>query len=138
MSKYTERALLRRRQMRPDGRPVYNCCQTVACCFAEELGYDEDAAMKTATFFRGGMQMGSVCGAITGALMVLGLAGLDDTRISGALYAKLREKHNGLVNCRDLLRVNAEQGGDKFTHCNAMICECIDAVEAILRDEGKL
>ena len=45
MSKYTERALLRRRQMRPDGRPVYNCCQTVACCFAEELGYDEDAAM---------------------------------------------------------------------------------------------
>ena len=70
--------------------------------------------------------------------MVLGLAGLDDTRIPGALYAKLREKHNGLVNCRDLLRVNAEQGGDKFTHCNAMIFECIDAVEAILRDEGKL
>lgn len=94
--------------------------------------------MKAATYFRGGMQMGSVCGAITGGLMALGMAGLDDADIINDFYKKIREKHSGIMNCKDLLRVNAEHGGEKMTHCNAMICECIDYIEGILRKEGKL
>ena len=69
MSKYTDLAMERRQQFSPDGRPVYNCCQSVVSIFAKDVGYDEDACMKPATYFRGGMQMGSVCGAITGGLM---------------------------------------------------------------------
>ena len=69
MSKYTDLAMERRQQFSPDGRPVYNCCQSVVSIFAKDVGYDEDACMKAATYFRGGMQMGSVCGAITGGLM---------------------------------------------------------------------
>ena len=42
------------------------------------------------------------------------------------------------MNCKDLLRVNAERGGEKMPHCNAMICECIDYVEQALRAKGKL
>ena len=138
MSKYTDLAMERRQQFSPDGRPVYNCCQSVVSIFAQDVGYDEETCMKAATYFRGGMQMGSVCGAITGGLMALGLAGIDDSQMLNEFYRKIRENHDGLMNCKDLLRVNAERGGEKIPHCNAMICECIDYVEQALREKGKL
>ena len=84
--------------------------------------------MRAATYFRGGMQMGSVCGAITGSLMVLGLAGIDDAKVLNELYRKIRERHDGMMNCKDLLRVSAEKGEVKMEHCNALICECIGYV----------
>ena len=138
MSKYTEAARQRRTLFTPDGRPQYNCCQSVVSVFAEDLGYDEAACMRAATYFRGGMQMGSVCGAVTGSLLALGLAGIDDPQASNELIRMVRENHNGLINCRDLLRVNAENGGEKTPHCNAMIRECIGYVETILRQKGSL
>lgn len=138
MSKYTDLALERRREIGPDGRPRYNCCQTTVSVFAEDLGFDEDACMKAATYFRGGMQMGSVCGAVTGALMALGFAGVDDPRIGNQLIQTMKERHAGALECRDLLRMNAERGGEKMPHCNAMICEAITIVEAILREKGLL
>ena len=125
VSKYTDLAMERRSQFSPDGHPAWNCCQAVVTVFAQDAGYDEEAAMKVATYFRGGMQMGSVCGAMTGGLMALGLAGLSDPQISNEYLRKIKENHNGLMNCKDLLRVNAENGGEKMPHCNAMIRECI-------------
>ncbi len=138
MSKYTDLAMERRSQLTPEGRPAWNCCQAVVSVFAQDAGYDEDACMGAATYFRGGMQMGSVCGAVTGALMALGLAGLDDAKSAGDLVRKVRENHDGRINCSDLLRVNAENGGEKTPHCNAMIRECIGYAEEILRAKGKL
>jgi C_GCAxxG_C_C family probable redox protein len=138
MSKYTDLAMERRSRFTQEGRPAWNCCQAVVSVFAQDAGYDEDACMKAATFFRGGMQTGSVCGAITGSLMAVGLAGVDDPDTAGKIFRKVRENHNGLTDCRDLLRINAENGGEKTAHCNAMIRECIGYVEEILREKGKL
>ena len=138
MSRYQDRAMERRQIIGPDGKSAYNCCQSVATVFAEELGYDEEASMKAATYFRGGMQMGSVCGAITGGLLALGLSGVDDAAAVNEYYRKIRSNHDGMMNCKDLLRVNAEQGGEKMPHCNAMIRECIGYVEEILKEKGRL
>ena len=138
MSKYQDLAMERRSRFNPDGKPAYNCCQAVVSVFAEDAGYDEPTCMKAATYFRGGMQMGSVCGAVTGSLLALGLAGVDDPRCANELMRKVRENHRGLIECRDLLRVNAENGGEKMPHCNAMIRECIGYVEDILREKGIL
>ena len=138
MSKYTDLAMERRSQFMPDGRPAWNCCQAVVSVFAQDAGYDEDACMKAATYFRGGMQMGSVCGAITGSLLALGLAGVEDARAANDLIRRVRENHNGMIECRELLRVNAENGGEKMPHCNAMIRECVGYVEEALRTKGKL
>ena len=138
MSRYQDRAMERRQIIGPDGKPAYNCCQSVATVFAEELGYDEEASIKAATYFRGGMQMGSVCGAITGGLLALGLSGVDDAAAVNEYYRKIRSNHDGMMNCKDLLRVNAEQGGEKMPHCNAMIRECIGYVEEILKEKGRL
>ena len=138
MSKYTDMALTRRAQFGPDGRPVYNCCQAVATVFAEDAGYDETAAMKAATFFRGGMQIGSVCGAVTGGLIALGLAGLDAPGVSAAFLQKVKANHDSMICCRDLLKVSAERGEVKLTHCNGLICECVGYVEEALRENGKI
>ena len=138
MSKYTDLAMERRSQFTRDGRPAWNCCQAVVSVFAQDAGYDESACMKAATYFRGGMQMGSVCGAVTGGLMALGLAGADDAQTANDFIRKVRENHSGLINCGDLLRVNMENGGEKMPHCNAMIRECIGYAEEALRAQGKL
>ena len=138
MSKYTDLAMERRSQFTPEGRPAWNCCQAVVSVFAQDAGYDENASMKAAAYFRGGMQIGSVCGAITGSLMAVGLAGVNDPDVPGKLFQKIRKNHGGLIDCKDLLRVNAESGGEKMPHRNAMIRECIGYVEEILRKNGKL
>ena len=138
MSKYTELAMERRKQFTPEGRPVYNCCQSVVTVFAGDAGYEEAVAMRAATYFRGGMQIGSVCGAVTGGLMALGLAGIDEAQAGSELFRRVREKHDGLIQCKELLKVSAEKGEVKMTHCNAMISECIGYVEEILREKGKI
>ena len=138
MSKYTDLAMERRSRFTPEGKPAWNCCQAVASVFAQDAGYDEEACMKAATYFRGGMQMGSVCGAVTGCLLALGLSGVDDPQAANELIRKVRSNHQGMINCRDLLRANAENGGEKMTHCNAMIRECIEYVEETLKAEGKI
>lgn len=138
MSKYTDLAMERRSHFGPDGRPAYNCAQAVVTVFAEDAGYDEEAAMRAASYFRGGMQMGSVCGAVTGGLMALGLAGLDEAAVANAFIRKVKESHGGMVNCKDLLAASAARGEVKKVHCDAMICACVKLVEEALAEKGLL
>jgi C_GCAxxG_C_C family probable redox protein len=51
----------------------FNCSQAVFTTFATEMGIDESLALKLATEFGGGARCGQMCGAVSGALMVLGL-----------------------------------------------------------------
>ncbi len=138
MSKYTDLAAARRREMNSEGRPVYNCAQTVVSVFAKDAGYDEAACLRCATFFRGGMQMGSVCGAVTGGLMALGLSGVTDPAAAAALEQAVRDSHDGAIDCAQLLKANAEKGGEKLPFCNSVIAQCVSCVEEILTRQGKL
>lgn len=138
MSKYTDLAMERRSHIGPEGRPVYNCAQAVVSVFAGDAGYDEAAALRAATYFRGGMQMGSVCGAVTGGLMALGLAGLDAPALSNEFIRKVRLIHDGMIDCKDLLAASAARSEVKKVHCDAMIRACVELVEDILRANGKL
>ena len=55
-------------------RNGYNCCQAVACTFAEETGIDESILYKLGEGFGAGMgTTEGVCGAISGAAMIAGL-----------------------------------------------------------------
>lgn len=51
----------------------FNCLQAVLATFADEFGLSEEMALKVATQFVGGARKGEMCGAVSGALMVLGL-----------------------------------------------------------------
>ena len=53
----------------------YNCAQSVFGVYAERMGMDLETAFRVATPFGGGMgHNGQVCGAVSGALMAIGLA----------------------------------------------------------------
>jgi hypothetical protein len=43
-----------------------------------------------------------------------------------------------MLDCKDLLRVNAQQGGDKKAHCDDMVYEAVEAVYELLKENGVL
>ena len=128
MSEYLDRA----KELRAITQIHYNCAQSVAVPFAKTVGIDEDTAYRMAAHFGGGMKMGATCGAVTGAMMVLGLAGKGDLNTLQTLYRAVKEKHDGYLDCRDLLRINAQKGLEKKPHCDAMVYELVQLTEELL------
>ena len=114
----------------------YNCAQAVVLPFAKALGLPEKEIYDLAVHFGGGMKMGATCGAVTGALMALGLLGIDAPAAANALCRKVKEAHDGMLDCRDLLRVNAQKGGEKKPHCDAMVYECVGLVEEMMNQSA--
>ena len=134
MSVYVDHA----KKLRAVTDPHYNCCQSVIVCFAKDAGLTEEKAFALASHFGGGMFRASACGAITGGLMALGLLGAGDRDTLNEYYRILRERHDGYLDCADLLRVNKERGGEKKPHCDAMVYECTALVEQLARERGLL
>ena len=128
MSKYLERT----QRLREDPTIHYNCAQTVIATFAAECGINQGKACQLGTFFGSGMRMAATCGAITGALMVIGMMGGGDAEYK-AFMKLMRDNHDGLTDCAALLKLNAERGGEKRTHCDAMV---FDAVENVVKVMG--
>ena len=91
----------------------FNCTQGVFTTYATEHGIDEKLALKLATNFGGGARKGEMCGAVSGALMVLGLlyghSESEDLDTKAKAYALSEEymnrfiQKNGTVVCRELL-----------------------------------
>lgn len=91
----------------------FNCTQAVFTTFATELGVDEELALKIATQFGGGARKGEMCGAVSGALMVLGLkyghCHAQDMKEKSNAYQIAEDFMNrfiakrGTVVCRELL-----------------------------------
>ncbi len=91
----------------------FNCSQAVFSAYSERFGLDEKTALKIAAGFGGGMgRMAETCGAVTGALMVLGLkyGGTSPDRQAKELaYERVRtfadrfKACHGSLACRDLL-----------------------------------
>ena len=92
----------------------HNCAQAVLLAHGPRLGIDADHCLKLAAPFGAGMaRTGSTCGAVTGALMVIGLrlghTVADDLatqercyEVSRDFLARFHERH-GTVICRELL-----------------------------------
>ena len=103
-----------------------NCCQAVlmSCCEAYDITPEQ--AYHLAAFFGAGMRRGEVCGAVTGALMALGLRyGDENNRQCGKskeFLANFEERH-GSVICRELLAKNQKK------MCPAFIEYCANYLE---------
>lgn len=95
----------------------YSCSQALLAAFAPRYGLDRQTALKLASPFGGGIgRLGLNCGAISGALMVIGLYGgrtdPDDEETRDRNEALVREfmdryrKENGAIMCNDLTGVD--------------------------------
>ena len=91
----------------------FNCAQSVLCACAADKGIDRETLLSIAGAFGGGMgSTGHVCGAVTAAIMVIGLDRRIDPsndqpkqegiRLVREFMARF-EKLNGSIQCRDLL-----------------------------------
>ena len=118
------------RQLRADTQVHYNCAQAVLVAFAQEMGMTEEQAYNLGAHFGSGMRHGSTCGAVTGALMVLGMLGYDE-KTATALLRQVREGH-GALDCATLLRTSHEAGIPRKQHCDGIVFELLQAVEEII------
>lgn len=92
----------------------FNCSQAILAAFTNSTGLEEETALKVAAGFGGGIgQTGGACGALTGAVMVIGLhygtGDCTDKTTKLEVYRKVRrlsEEYKfraGSTICRDLL-----------------------------------
>lgn len=98
----------------------YNCSQAILSAYAEELGIDEQTAIRVASSFGGGIaRTGKTCGAVTGALMVLGMKEWNSEvekeeakqhvyALSQQLMEEFKER-NKFLNCEELLGVSVNK-----------------------------
>jgi len=89
----------------------FNCSQAVFSAYASKFGIEDETALKLASPFGGGVaRQGNVCGAVIGALMVLGLqrgnATLetkDKTYFIAEKFVKRFQEQHGTILCRELI-----------------------------------
>jgi len=131
----------------------FNCSQAVFSAFAPQLGLDRVTALKVAGTFGGGMgRMGETCGAVTGALMVIGLkygqATNDDKAAKEKSYELVRQfaerfraRNRGCLTCRDLLGadISTPEGMKQLrekqaftTMCPKFVHDAAEIVEQLL------
>lgn len=131
-----------------------SCAQAVFTTFCEEYGIDKKLGLKIACPFGGGMgYTGGVCGAVTDALLVLGLKyGQEDTenKYSKAMnylivqdFISRFKKCNGTINCSELIRyelgnerqLNVARQTDIFkTMCPKYVYDTVKILETIMSE----
>ena len=127
----------------------FNCSQAVFSAYAAHLGLDDETTLKLASPFGGGVaHQGEVCGAVTGALMVLGLgkgnAALEAKNENYKFpeeFVKYFEEQHGTILCRRLLDYDlskpdelqaARDSGIFKTKCPEIVKEAAELVSELL------
>jgi C_GCAxxG_C_C family probable redox protein len=131
-----------------------NCAQSVFTTFAVQYGMDESSALKITSPLGGGIsRRGEVCGAVTGALLALGLvrgtdtpAGKEDAYRMGQEFMRHFEQKHGTILCRDLLgydigqpesRQQAHDAGVFKTLCPRFVHDAAEIVQEMLAASSK-
>lgn len=131
----------------------FNCAQSVLVSFASELEFTEDECLKVACAFGGGMgRQQHTCGAVTGALMALGVkygkATNDSEEKKTETYRKTQEfikafeAENGSINCKELLQglnMNKEDELEEIKrrllfeiNCEKYVADAVRIVEKLM------
>ena len=108
----------------------FNCAQAVVMTYCESFSMDKQTAMRASEAFGGGMGcFYSVCGALSGVIMLCGLKNGGGDLLTGPTskaetYAVAKnivadfERHCGALNCRDI-----KAGKTPCAECIRYACE---------------
>lgn len=121
----------------------FSCSQAILATYATDYGLDEKIALKMATGFGGGMgRLGKTCGAVSGAIMVIGLkygrSKIDDVESKDKTYELVQifmekfAKINGSTACSKLLNcdINTMEGIRYAQENNLFKTLCPDFVKS--------
>jgi len=119
---------------------TYNCAQSVLAAYSEDYGLSKDIALSIASGFGAGIgRLQETCGAVSGAIKVLGLAGQfkesDGREKLNLLCEKIRcftdefSDKMGTIKCLDLINcdLSTEEGRKHFKDNNLKV-KCQDYV----------
>lgn len=132
----------------------FNCCQSVLAAFSDLTGLSEQASFDIGGGFGAGAGTGELCGAVSGAVMTLGMLTPVDPAdpvgskkrtlvLSKEMQKRFSEKF-GALRCQELLK-------NKFTpddttpaardmgltgHCDIMIVTAVEIVEEMLAERA--
>ena len=128
-----------------------NCSQAVVSVFCEEYGLDKTTALKLACGLGGGFRSGEVCGAVSGAILIIGLKDgqgtAEDTVSKASCYAKTEEfikafkqKHDTIL-CREIIGfdISTEEGKKLSQDKSIFRAKCDEVVRSavcLLEDSG--
>lgn len=129
----------------------FNCAQSMLATFAPQLGVPIGLALRVAAPFGAGMgRKGQVCGALTGALMVIGLRyASEQPENKDEIYRLSREfidqfeREHGTILCKELLGfdistpegLQAARDHDAFAGvCPALVDQTARALTRYLSD----
>lgn len=128
------------------------CAQAVLSVFVKELGISESLAMKLGVGYAGGIGMGGhTCGALNGAVAVLGIIYGNETPEDVEAKAKALEKVNalreafekefGTLSCKELLNCDlstpkgiefAKENALFETRCPLYVKRSVELIEELL------
>lgn len=154
MKQSSEQTLPTVEQVAKDFETGFDCSQVVADYFAEEMGLSAENARKVSACFGGGCARGGTCGAVVGAMMVLGMKyGQYDAdhmeqketmaRKQGEFFAAFSKEYGSSL-CRDLLGHDISlpgefdkvlEEGTMMTLCPRIVRDTIRITETILKED---
>ena len=133
-----------------------NCAQAIFSVYGQHLGVDRDTCLKIASVFGGGInQTGNVCGAVTGAIMAIGLkhgeAGIREKqeiqeildvksfKVAREFTKKFTER-NVTIICRELINHDLLTAEDiehafktgAFKNCPKFVKDAAEILEKVL------
>lgn len=131
----------------------WNCTQAVLSTYGPQFGLDRASAVRIAAAFGSGMGMGETCGAVTGALMVIGLkhaklnAGSlfsrDKTEDIAREFVARFKARNETTECRELLGCDvsscdgfktAKKDKHFKTRCPKFVQDAAEILAELLKD----
>ena len=122
------------------------CAQCTLVPWADGLGYDEEELLRMSAAFAGGMFRGDTCGAVTGALMALGLAYGDDAALTAEKTAEFQAAFTerfGSTICREILGYDlsvpgelekARESGKMLDLCSVFVRGASEILQELLKD----
>ena len=120
------------------------CSQAVLGTFCERYGLDPETAFKISCGLNSGVRCAGTCGAVTGAVLVIGLkygARSDDCNPRTEEFIRLFRERKGSVSCLDIMGCDifTPEGNDRAIRENLFGTVCRDAVACaaqILKELG--
>ena len=129
----------------------FNCAQSVLEAFRDKVGLTEDQCRGLATGLGGGFRCGSICGAASGAVLVLGLLHPHATendparkaytaKLTKEFLRRFAERFQNLLDCRDLLQAKDLQGTEEVAalgaekHCETLIISAVSILYDYLEE----
>ncbi len=126
----------------------FNCCASVLFAFQDKTNMPDELCYGISSGLGGGFRIGAICGAVSGAVIVLGIlhphnerSGAEGKASNMKLTQEFQRRYaqrEGATDCRDLKPVPAKHevayDGREMKNCDHYILAAIELLEEMIEE----